>query len=1115
MLKKIFKKFTKAPKVPVATNEGANCLNVDRLMMESLPLCIKMFDSKANLLFINKHGREEHSLEGWTDPQIRKWDYLQCIAPQSRPHVRQAMRDALLGKSSHFTIEHSNTHAHGGFCSSSIVPIKVNGEIQYILFSSQDITDQKKMGETLTASEEKLRILFKNTSDGILQTDPQGKIVMLNEAFAKMHGYTVGEMLKMSLPNLDAPETAKLAPERMKRVLAGERMNFNVEHFRKDGQTIHLEVSASLAFIDNRKYVIGFHRDITERMKADLALKESEEKFRLLFNSTDDGIVQIGPNGKILMLNDAFAKMHGYTVGEILKMNIQDLDTPETAKLAPGRLKRILRGENLNFNVTHFRRDGTTFPVEVSASMISINGQNYVFAIDRDVTERSKAENELKKSEKRYHDIFEGSQDALMLLNGTGFFDCNHATLRMFGYKTVKEFCTRHPGQVSPPTQPDGTPSLKLANQRIAEAFKKGSNLFEWVHRRKNGNDFIASVLLVPFELEGRKVLQATVRDISEQKKAEEELKKMTLRQKSILGAVPDILMEVDKSKTYTWANQAGLEFFGRDAVGKKASDYFEGEQKTLKTVKPVFAGKEETIYVESWQRRKDGQKRLLAWWCRSLKDKNGKVIGALSSGRDITDQKKAEEALRENERSLQQAQHLAHVGSWHWTLATDTITWSEELYRIRGIDPKLPTPRFSKLSRYYTPESWKRVNKAIASNLRTGKTYELDLDIVRPDGTLRNTVARGEAEFDAKGKIASLRGTLQDITERKRAEQEIADWARIPQENPRPIIRISDKARILYLNPSSNGLLKGWKPKIGEKLNPILLKAILPHIRSKTQVELEITLNKTIFSCLVVPVPEREYLNLYFLDITEQKKIEQTKMDLISMASHQLRTPPTGIKWFATMLLDEDVGEINPKQRSYLKEILFNNQKMIDLVHSLLNVSRIELGTLFVNTKLQKFQAPAVVDDILEELNSQIQEKELIILKSYERSLPALQADPALLRIVLHNLIHNAILYTEDGGKITLGVKRGKSEILMTVSDTGLGIPKAQQPKLFSKFFRADNVIGGKAQGTGLGLYIAKTLTIEMGGTLKFKSVPGKGSTFFLAIPIKSEIPSMIPRSD
>jgi len=141
--------------------------------------------------------------------------------------------------------------------------------------------------------------------------------------------------------------------------------------------------------------------------------------------------------------------------------------------------------------------------------------------LDAFVTERTFA---LVESEEKYHTLYESSSDAIMLLDEKGFFDCNNATLRIFGFSNKEEFTKVHPSQVSPPYQPDGMDSLTAANNKIAEAFRTGTNQFEWMHRRQNGEDFPADVLLTAFNLKGKQVLQATVRDISERKRVEREL---------------------------------------------------------------------------------------------------------------------------------------------------------------------------------------------------------------------------------------------------------------------------------------------------------------------------------------------------------------------------------------------------------------------------------------------------------------------------------------------------------------------------------------------------------------------------------------------------------------
>ncbi|OHA45311.1 MAG: hypothetical protein A3G04_03510 [Candidatus Taylorbacteria bacterium RIFCSPLOWO2_12_FULL_44_9] len=249
------------------------------------------------------------------------------------------------------------------------------------------------------------------------------------------------------------------------------------------------------------------------------------------------------------------------------------------------------------------------------------------------------------------------------------------------------------------------------------------------------------------------------------------------------------------------------------------------------------------------------------------------------------------------------------------------------------------------------------------------------------------------------------------------------------------------------------------------------------------------------------------------FHDVTKEREIDHAKSEFVSLASHQLRTPSTSMKWFLEMLLSGDAGPLNEKQRGYFNEIYLNNQRIISLVNALLDISRIELGVFVVNPELMEMTA--FTKDILEEFKTQIQEKKIIIKESFAPDLRPLMIDPKLLRIAIQNIVSNAVKYTPENGVVSIDislVREGESvgnrelktkNLLVRVTDTGYGIPKAQYGMIFTKLFRADNVKDKDTDGTGLGLYLTKSIIEHAKGDIWFESELNKGTTFYLAIPI------------
>lgn len=234
--------------------------------------------------------------------------------------------------------------------------------------------------------------------------------------------------------------------------------------------------------------------------------------------------------------------------------------------------------------------------------------------------------------------------------------------------------------------------------------------------------------------------------------------------------------------------------------------------------------------------------------------------------------------------------------------------------------------------------------------------------------------------------------------------------------------------------------------------------------------------------------------------DITRQKEIDKSKTEFVSIASHQLRTPLTIINWYVEMLTTPD-AELSEKQRQYMDEITRASKRMIELVNALLNVSRIDMGTFMVDVQPIDFRA--AMDEVLKDLIPQVTTKQLTVTKQYDATLPAINADPKLLHMVFQNLMTNAVKYTPEKGSVAIKLEKQDSNILISVTDTGLGIPLDQQSKIFTKFFRADNARAKEPDGNGLGLYIIKSLIEHSGGKVWFESAENKGTTFYISLPL------------
>jgi PAS domain S-box-containing protein len=269
----------------------------------------------------------------------------------------------------------------------------------------RDISERKRIGSALGESEKLFKDVFNTSPDAILLIDGEA-IVDCNQAAVRMLGYEDREtLLRMDAAELSPPlqPDGRDSPEKGCELIATIHANgshrFEWEHRKANGEILPVEVVATLVVRHGKNLLHVVWRDLTERKRAEAERLKLEGRYRLLFDRANDGIFVMTAEGNLVSVNESFARMHGYTADEMLKMNLRDLDTPESARPIPERMRRIMAGEALTFEVEHYHRDGHVFPLEVSTSLVDSGGETLIQCFHRDITERRRAETDRARLE--------------------------------------------------------------------------------------------------------------------------------------------------------------------------------------------------------------------------------------------------------------------------------------------------------------------------------------------------------------------------------------------------------------------------------------------------------------------------------------------------------------------------------------------------------------------------------------------------------------------------------------------------------------------------------------------------------------------------------------------
>ncbi len=652
------------------------------------------------------------------------------------------------------------------------------------------------------------------------------------------------------------------------------------------------------------------------------------------------------------------------------------------------------------------------------------------------------------------------------------------------------------------------------------------------------------------------RIILLAIEDITERRQDEKVLEE---KADALLGAseekyrllvenINDVFYILDKQGNITYVSPA-IERLTKHKVGDLLGKPFipivypDDLPGLLDNLKHLASG-----HLEPWEFRvqdKDGNILFVRSSSQPIY-KDGQITGFTSLMVDITERKKAEEALQSEHTMLARTEGIAHIGSWEWDIATDTVTWSDELFRIFQRDPKEGAPSFAEHPAFYHPDDMARLQQAVEVCVADGTPYAFEMRAFRKDGETCVCMARGVAEMAPGGRAVRMFGSLQDITEHKRSEEarQVSDELLQAAINILPvglwIIDAEGKivtssaaaqriwAGVHYVGIDQLGEYKGWRTGNGKLIeahewagaralekgettteeeveiecfdgtHKIILDSAVPLRKSDGSIVGAITINQDITELKQTEKElrrHREHLEAMVGERTAELKAVNQELESFSYSvSHDLRAPLHSIDGFSRALLQDYPDKLDEQGKHYLQRLGSNVQKMGELIDDLLKLSRITRSDM----KLEIVNLSTLAQSIATELQKTRPERQVEFVIT-----PGLSAkgDEHLLRLLLENLIDNAWKYTgkHQQARIEFGSSQADGKQVFLVRDDGAGFDMTYADKLFAPFQRLHS--DSEFPGIGIGLATAQRIINRHGGRIWAEGEIEKGATFYFTL--------------
>jgi PAS domain S-box-containing protein len=1026
------------------------------------------------------------------------------------------------------------------------VLIEIDGE-RCILTTSRDISDLKESQRRVRESEATLRQIFDASLDWIQVIDPAAdKFVTVNAAFANAFGVSKEQILAIRPSQMGKwDDAAKLEQYRQQLQAEGSVRNFETSHTGPKGRRRDILVSSTFVNLDSKPNLLSFVRDISDIKETERRLRESEEKFRRIFEKSADIVVVSNlDTGVIIEVNDQFVKRSGATREQVVgRCDIDfgffpDLDARE-AFIVRLREQGYLQNYEVQLQAVGVQ---TRVPALISSVLVTLGGQNCVVSSVRVIADLRKAERRLRESEATLRQILESSPDAVCIHDRRGrYVHVNQEFLRLLGY--TREECI---GKAF--WELGVWPDRQTADQFGAAVRTNGEvRNVQATFRAADGRMIPSLISGVMVELDGQQCCLTISRDISELKAAEVKLQENETSLRRIFESGLDPMAIVDLA-TGNWidVNQEFCRFHGvrkEDTIGRADID---------SGVWGDLAEREEFV-----RRLRQGAVRNMGV---TLLARDGRKVPCLisavvielggrrccvSTTRDISERIEAERILREGQATLRKI----------FESVADPLTVTDMAGVYLDVNDAFVTASGYSREEVIGKRVWDipLIDWSKADGTRLVEL--LNKGVVRNSESVVRTKTGSELPVLVSTVLMELNGQrcaltiARDISERKQQELKLKQ----SEEYFRTLIESSSDV-ILVINQEGNIVFTGGagRTDLGYKDDDAIGTTGLQMVHPDNLIEqAELTRwaiqnpGKVVRSEARIMASDGRWVECEFVgrgttdpggnpilvttmrNITARKRAEQelakardqalaaskAKSEFLSSMSHEIRTPMNAILGMSDLMSET---ELTPEQRRCLDTVIGNGTALLELINSILDLAKVESGRL--SLEKVEFDVIELTEKVADTLAVRAHGKGLELALRFAPNLPrVLIGDPLRIRQVLTNLIGNAIKFTELGQVLVEVEPNPDSSVpgslRFSVRDSGIGIDDDKLTTIFSAFTQADSSTTRRYGGSGLGLAIVERLVTLMGGQVRAQSTPRQGSIFYFTVEL--EIPeTLIPAS-